>query len=201
MPDLEAEWSPDSLFPAESDASEVLAGLVRSKTWVRLWPDIPDVDNVPPVWVTLGQGADRRFICTGLIVGALAPGDSLSDIEISSRVLRQIRVPELIEGVLKVTRWDAPAQNVLEEIPHAPPRVRKREYDDDHFRDVAAAYRDALQRFPRAPIKNLSLEWHQTEPTLRRWIQTARHKGFLGPSTPGRAGESATTHPPKEGTQ
>ncbi|WP_345377385.1 hypothetical protein [Frondihabitans cladoniiphilus] len=190
MVEIKPEWFPDGLFPANSEASAELERVVRSRTWVRLEADIPADRNVPPVWVSLGKAPDGRFVCRGLVVGALTEGHELADVEISSRTLRQIRMPELIEAVMKVKDWDEEANRILNETPAAPPRVRMREYADDHFRSVADAYRDAVTRYPRAPTKNLAAAWHVSEPTMRRWIQTARHKNFLGDSTPGKAGES-----------
>ena len=62
-------------------------------------------------------------------------------------------------------------------------------YGDDHHRDVAAAYRQALQQAPGAPTKWIAERYHVSVPTARRWIQRARDKGYLGASTPGKAGE------------
>jgi hypothetical protein len=65
-----------------------------------------------------------------------------------------------------------------------------------HFEQVAAEYRAALKRRPRAPIAALRDQYPGvSESTLRRWTQRARDMGLLGPSRSGRAGE----HPRKEG--
>lgn len=61
------------------------------------------------------------------------------------------------------------------------PRVQpgRRGYPDDHYRMVAREYAKAKREHPRAPIRALMAELHATEPTVHRWIRTAREKKFI----------------------
>jgi hypothetical protein len=62
----------------------------------------------------------------------------------------------------------------------------------EHYERVAAAYRQALISHPRSPMRALAEQLHASDATVRRWVQRARDKGLLGPSVPGKAGETAT---------
>lgn len=61
------------------------------------------------------------------------------------------------------------------------PRVRpgRRGYPDEHYRDVAKAYRRAKRRHPRAPVRALMDDEHAAEATVHRWLREARRRGFL----------------------
>jgi hypothetical protein len=68
-------------------------------------------------------------------------------------------------------------------------------HDDEYFKRVAEDYRRALIARPRAPVQML-LELYEdrfSEATIRRWLQRARDKGYLGAAPPGKAGERVTT--------
>ncbi|WIB68068.1 hypothetical protein DEI93_03220 [Curtobacterium sp. MCBD17_035] len=167
----------------------MVADLIRDRTWIRLEPDVPTDRNVPPVYITLARTPSGRLACKGLIIGALTPGHELASGEITSRILRHVKLPELLAAVSKVQQWGDEASAAIDDFPEAPQRVRSQSLDPALFETVARAYKLALERWPNAPIKNLALAWHQSEPTLRRWIQRARERGLLGASIPGRAGE------------
>lgn len=65
---------------------------------------------------------------------------------------------------------------------HTPvPRARpgRRGWPDDHWKAVARAYRKAKREHPGAHIRALMTEFRAPEPTVHRWIKTARAKGFL----------------------
>ena len=68
------------------------------------------------------------------------------------------------------------------------PRLRpgKRGYPDDFYRQVGRSYLRAKRRHPRAPIKALMAEFDRPEPTVHRWLQTARERGFLEPRQEGK---------------
>jgi hypothetical protein len=62
-------------------------------------------------------------------------------------------------------------------------RPGRRGYPDQHYREVAKAYTRAARQHPRAPIQALMKELHATEPTVHRWLRTARERGYLPPTT------------------
>jgi hypothetical protein len=74
--------------------------------------------------------------------------------------------------------------------PYDRPRVRPgpKGYPDEWFKTVAGAYRRALVEHPRGTFAALARELHASEATVRRWVQRAQDKGYLGASTPGKAG-------------
>lgn len=57
---------------------------------------------------------------------------------------------------------------------------------DDHLRQVADLYRTALARGD-APTQTVADSMHVVPSTAGRWVKRARERGFLGPTTPGRA--------------
>jgi len=63
--------------------------------------------------------------------------------------------------------------------PIARVRPGRRGHTKEHYEKVATAYRRAQREHPRAPIQALMTELHATEPTVHRWLRTARERGFL----------------------
>ena len=67
---------------------------------------------------------------------------------------------------------------------------RPKVYDTDHYREVANVYKLAIHdaRSPRKAVLN-AFDDIKSERTAARHIAEARRIGFLGPTTPGKAGE------------
>lgn len=152
-------------------------------------------DASPPehaTYVRIGRRPDGRLVCTGLIVGGLSFDYGPDMPEITARALREIKLPHLVEqAVMSGTGdWEERVRRLLDASLPVRPRVRRRQLGDDHFRDVAESYRQAMVKAPQAPTQWLAKQWHVSEPTLRRWLQRARDKGYLGASMPGKAGEA-----------
>lgn len=73
----------------------------------------------------------------------------------------------------------AEGPDALKHKPVGRTRPGRRGYSEDHWRMVARAYRQAKRTHPRAPIRALMAELHASEPTVHRWLRTARERGYL----------------------
>jgi hypothetical protein len=75
-------------------------------------------------------------------------------------------------------------------VPRAEPVARRGRpgYGDDFYADVARRYYTALIETPRSPVRTMSRSLNVSISTVRSWVHTARLKGFLAPTTRGRAG-------------
>lgn len=176
------------------ERNATVGNLVDEHDWVL----VSDRDG-PDVWVRLGRDPSGRLVCTGLLIGDFNQFiDTYRERprEVNAAVLRSIRIPEILAGALRIADvpddFGAMVRYLNERAPLAD-RVRPGAagYGDEHFAEVAKAYRAALIEAPHAPTKLLSERLHVSLPTARRWIQRARDRGYLGPATPGRAGEQA----------
>lgn len=183
-PALEAHLGTES---GDSD----IAKLARD-TWITVRHSDQDVT------VRVGQAGDGRYIITGVILGLDGPR------EITARGLRSIPLADLLttltreaakarRGEPMSVRSLALALPGLLAEPYERPKVRPgpKGWPPEHFERVAQAYRGALQRTPRSPIRTLKKELNASEPTIRRWLQRCRDMGLLGESQPGKAGETA----------
>jgi hypothetical protein len=168
--------------------------------WIRV-----EGDDLPhPVLFRLGVGEDGQLIATGLLIAAerelttravrlpLASIVSRFAAEVVAKPSTYKRLQAELSGhdFEKDARWRAwtaegaaPTDFVSHPRtgPVQVPRVRpgRRGYPDDHYRQVAKAYRRAKRQHPRAPIRALMEELNASEPTIHRWIGIARDKGFL----------------------
>ena len=70
------------------------------------------------------------------------------------------------------------------------------ELSDELLVEVAEAYIDEAAR-GRGVIGRLSALFDRPEPTIRDWIATARRRGFLAPTTPGRRGAAPGPNLPR----
>lgn len=62
-------------------------------------------------------------------------------------------------------------------------------YGEAHYREVARIYAEAWSNGDRSPTKAVATEWTVVRSTAAKWVMTARRLGFLGPTTPRRAGQ------------
>jgi hypothetical protein len=186
-----------------------------SASWVRAEGDpLPH-----PVFVRLALGDDGQLIATGLLVDAesgelTTRGSrvSLADVVRAfasavsrpatyKRLARELhgRAPSAAEGDwrpdLSSTPWiefvavSASGPDALRHVPVPRTRPGRRGHPDEHYLKVAQAYRRAKRTHPRAPIRALMEELHAAEPTVHRWVRTARERGYLDKRP--RAGETA----------
>lgn len=168
-----------------------------------------------PVYLQFGLSEDGRLACTGILMGprlrpgvaevrgmpALLIGES-GDTEITARDIRRIPLGAVLASVGDQARnpsspfygllpllpqWAAPLTDIKERLVKLRPGPTG--HSEEHFRDVANRYRAALRHSPRRPVRALSEELHASEATIRRWLQRARDKGFLGQASPGKSGE------------
>lgn len=152
------------------------------------------------VTVRIGQAPDGRYIVTGVILGLDGPR------EITARGLRAIPLADLLTAVAREAAKaqqgePMPIGNVALALPgilaepYERPKVRPgpKGWPPEHFERVAEAYRSALQRTPRSPIRTLAKELNASDPTIHRWLQRCRDMGLLGSSRPGKAGEYPQT--------
>lgn len=155
-----------------------------------------------PVYATFGESETGKLVVTGLLLGA-EPGDT---VPITAQALRRIPVAELTDSFTRTARRLAesgdPLAAALAEQMRAPgyrgPRAHpgRRGLGDEYYRHVAELYREAVRRDPREPTKTLAGWLARRErreipmSTVRRWLQEARRRGFLGDSLTGKAGEA-----------
>ncbi len=60
---------------------------------------------------------------------------------------------------------------------------------DDHLREVANVYRNAMKAGRRDPVNAVREAMHASRPTAGRWVAQAREKGFLGRALEKQPGE------------
>lgn len=171
------------------------------------WVSVAGGDLPQPVLVRFGKSERGTLVVTGLIVGASA------EREITSRDVRNIKPAEILAALSSdesalVIPVDL-RRNELGEISgtgmgkellsHAErgasskvvPRRRpgRKGWPDEHYREVAEVYRRALIEDSHAPFEAARKKLGASPATMRRWVGTARQKGYLGSAIPGKAGE------------
>lgn len=174
---------------------EHLTAAVSGAAWFKYDEDEGNPEAALPVLMRLGADGRGRHVCTGLIVGDVDSyylGDRPR--EVNAAVLRSVHLPELIAFALQTREipdeYGAAVRQLLEAAPPVLAHPGRAGYDDEHYIKVAEQYRRALVEAPGRPSAWLAKELHQSPPTVRRWLAEARRRGHLGPSTPGRAGET-----------
>lgn len=186
----EREWA---LWYPAGDAR--LAGWFSQLDWVSMEGGQADPDAPLPVMLNLAKGADGRIVCRALVVGAISPYSG-GPREVTSRSLRQIPVAELIEGAIASGQMPGGYGQVVRDLLDKADTltVPKRRpgpngISDEYLRMVAEMYRTAVEVKPTAPIQWMTVQLDRSEATVRRHVQRARDKGFLGGAIPGKAGE------------
>lgn len=188
------------------------APYVEGGSWIRAEGD----SRLPyPVLVRLGVGEDGHLVATGLLVEAegelstravrlplativsefAAAASKVPTYKRLRRELFSIKAESEEEAAWQPETpkgypdwWLAVDFLSVDDRERVVARVRpgRRGYPDDHYRQVARAYKRAKRVNPRAPIRVLMEELHATEPTVHRWLRTARERDFLPPTTRGR---------------
>jgi hypothetical protein len=145
----------------------------------------------------LGVTGDGRLCVTGLFLGATdRPGDGRSrvlelgsNVEVTSSLLRLVPVARLLEAmVCRAGDTDPhhayfaslPEQTM--NVPAVARRPGRRGHGDEHYRQVADAWRAARASSPRAPMRAFlaANRWApRTESTIYRWLARARALGLL----------------------
>lgn len=136
--------------------------------------------------------SDGRLICTGLVVGAFG------EEELTVRRLRSLPLAQILETLGRADHEPVLLALFPQGVPEFGPRVKPgpKGHPNVHFEQIADAYRAALGSAPRSPMKTLTHAYNKGRPqaewvsevTVRRWVQRARDKGFLGESPLGKAG-------------
>lgn len=113
--------------------------------------------------------------------------------------LRGIRWAEVLNTVLdQVTVAAEVHEGGFTLLPLAEPpggasirnKPRRRTLNDDHYREVAERYREALEDH-RPPVVAVADEMHASRNTAKGWVQEARKRGLLGDApAPGAKGET-----------
>lgn len=180
---------------------ENLVSVVSASDWAVFQGRDDDPDAEPPVALKLARSSDGRMICTAMIVGLNEAypvvidgrgGYQATPVEVTSRALRKIPVAELIGRAMRSA--DAPGWGDL--VKRRVPKVRAvqrspgpKGHPDEHFREVADAYREALLAEPRRPMAWMQRHYHADRTTIARWVKRARDMGYLGEADPGKAGD------------
>lgn len=174
-----------------------LASDNASGTWVRVeGGDLPH-----PFYFRFSLADDGRLVATGLHIeadGELAARDLRIPLaSVVSDFLAASAKPatagrlreELVRGIKfdlsgvegdelpEAWKWLLPVPAKKRPVRRA--RPGRRGHPETHYRQVAQAYREAKRRQPRAPIRALMEELHASEPTIHRWLRTARERGYL----------------------
>lgn len=137
------------------------------------------MEGQPEMAATVEVNDSGRPTVSRLFVGALGPTT------ITARTLRDIRIGEIIDQAVRAGAVSIPTAEVTDYT--APKGRPPREYPDEHYRWIAAQYRRALVMSPRSPTKRLrEMIPDRSDATIRRWVQRARDKGYLGQAVPGK---------------
>lgn len=164
-------------------------GSLSERRWVAV---SFEEEDLPEIAVEVGI-VGGRIVITGLVVGAFGVD------EIGARDLQDIRLGRVL---LDVVEGSGAFDELIREAmigPQEPapdyqlPAGRPSGgYPDEHYQWVAHQYRRAVAHSPRNPMAALRESMPgRSDATIRRWIQRARDKGYLGEAVPGRAGEAS----------
>lgn len=105
--------------------------------------------------------------------------------------LRLVPIPGLIFQVVARFVWNiTPSQDgaLWTEFLGVDPEIAAAGPTDDVLRQVAVVYAVAYA-CDQPPTKAVTATFGLARSTAGRWVARARERGFLGPTTPGRAGE------------
>ncbi len=130
-----------------------------------------------------------RLVCRDLRVRQVDGGPP-----VTGEALRRIPVSEVIRVALEdlIERAEEIAPQTWESAPIGPPpeHVARHGPTDEALRHVAAIYRFTYA-LGESPTKGVQDRLGLPRSTAGRWVALARERGFLGPTSAGRAGEDA----------
>jgi hypothetical protein len=131
------------------------------------------------VLICLGEAQDGRLVCTGVLI------DPKKNLEVSSRLLRDIRLGEVVASAAAFSKV-LPVGRVLRSTPYRVRRTRPGPagHPAKFYKDVANVYRRALRTHPRTPVVRLMAELSCSEATAHRYLKRCRELGLLDPRTP-----------------
>ncbi|MGH7685608.1 MAG: hypothetical protein ACREN2_02155 [Candidatus Dormibacteria bacterium] len=148
--------------------------------WAAIFADVGQfpwldaaVEGYPHrVAVCLGEADDGRLVVTGLLL------DPRKNLEVTSRLLRDIRLGELL-SIAALS--PLPVGRVKHSAPHRIRRTRPGPagHPDEFYASVAAVYRHKLRTHPRTPVVATMDELGCSEATVHRYLQRCRELGFL----------------------
>ena len=162
--------------------------------------------------VQIQNGGSPRCLSVTVHGPALKESDgadlaSLPDAGVTNRVLRKIKVAELIGRARKVPLMTMkPLESPKCTLKFGPlsadeelelfdrygvadyKPTRGKPLTDKHLKAVAETYRGAVERGDR-PAKHICEVAGVSRPVAANWIRAARDRGFLGDAIPGKAGE------------
>jgi hypothetical protein len=130
------------------------------------------------VLVQLRRKTEQRWYIAWLLASQ-PTGELLRDVPLA-------RIEAAVNADERILKWVA--EGVKRKQPPRPklkPPASRR-LDDQFYREVAAAYVDAVAHGLR-PAKTLAEDTGTPQGTVNRWIAKAREKEFLPKTTPGRA--------------
>lgn len=143
-----------------------------------------------------GEIRDGDVVCVGLKIivrddGAIAKQD-LRDLPLARFLALTVAPWVFVREAEVVHTFGENVTEVAETLPR-----RKRRIGDDHLREVADVYRQAVTEGRRNPTKAVGEELGLNRSTAGKHVQRARERDFLGPAPgPMRAGEVAETPKP-----
>ena len=107
-------------------------------------------------------------------------GVPFGEVSINAKALAAIPLAELIRNAFDALNWDLESWG--NGIKRFPPPDRGEGYPDDHYQQIAAAYR-AAQAAGLAPRPFIMQTWRMSGAEVSRWIKHARSQGFLPPAS------------------
>lgn len=170
------------------DAAKVeLAPGVRGPAWLGPTTFTPDPDDGFPYRVALTVvHADARYVVERMECSQLDGGPP-----VDSAGLRLVPVAQLVSHAIVPYVWQGePAETGSKWTPFAgvSPDDAVDGPTDDALRKLAVVYAVSYA-CGLPPTKKAAETLGLVRSTAGRWVTMARARGFLGPTTPGRAGE------------
>jgi hypothetical protein len=103
----------------------------------------------------------------------------IENVLLDRKVLAAVPLAELLRGAQHALGWDLESWGNA--IKRWPPPPKGQPYPDEHYWQVAEAYRAAVAA-GQPPRPFIHKTWGFSEATVSRWIRTARQKNMLEPA-------------------